>query len=86
MRIYDQVIIPVSHRMSNLEQLSMYLLVDRNNGFIDEDDLQQNIINYMPRLNEFWLYSRLTILLNDQIISCVNCFQEAEKGECHIYS
>ncbi|CAF1480310.1 unnamed protein product, partial [Rotaria sp. Silwood1] len=53
MRIYDQVIIPVSHRMSNLEQLSLYLLVDRNNGFIDESDLQQNIINYMPRLNEF---------------------------------
>ncbi|CAF5154778.1 unnamed protein product [Rotaria sp. Silwood1] len=46
---------------------------------IDGDDLQQNIINYMPRLNEFRLYSRLTILLNDQIISGVNYFQEAEK-------
>jgi len=92
--------------MSNLEQLSLYLSVDRNNRFIDGDDLQKDIINYMGRLNQFRFNIRSTILLTDQIdllsnediehsfkdfsnkqiISCVNYFLEAKKGQCHIYS
>ncbi len=84
----------------------MYLSVDRNNRFIDGDDLQKNIINYMGRLNQFRFNIRSTILLkdqidllsnediehsfkdfsNNQIISCVNYFLEAKKGQCHIYS
>ncbi|CAF3465394.1 unnamed protein product [Rotaria sp. Silwood1] len=65
-RFYDTIIIPLLHRMSNLEQLSLYLSVNRNNGFVDGVDLQQNIINYLPRLNQFRFKIRSTILLNDQ--------------------
>jgi hypothetical protein len=106
LRFYDKIITPLLHRMSNLEQLSLYLSVNRNNRFIDGDDLQKDIINYMGRLNQFRFNIRSTILLkdqidllsnediehsfkdfsNNQIISCVNYFLEAKKGQCHIYS
>jgi hypothetical protein len=49
---YDDVIIPLLHRMSNLEQLFLYFVPYRKTKFIDGNDLK-NIINYMPRLNKF---------------------------------
>ncbi|CAF1178363.1 unnamed protein product [Rotaria sordida] len=103
---YDTIIIPLLHRMSNLEQLSLYLLHVCRNRFINGNDLKQNIIDYLPQLNQFRFSIRSTILLKDQIdlpsnkdiqhtfkdflnneiISCVNYFQEDNEGQCHIYS
>ncbi|CAF3873105.1 unnamed protein product [Rotaria sp. Silwood1] len=81
---YDEVI-SMLHRMSNLEELSLYLSVNCNDRFIDGNDLKQNIINYMLRLNLFHFDFRLNFT-NNQIISCVNYFLEAKQGYCHIYS
>ncbi|CAF1127810.1 unnamed protein product [Rotaria sordida] len=50
---YDELIVPLLNRMLNLEELDLHLRVDRYKGFIDGNDLKENIINYMPRLNKF---------------------------------
>ena len=39
--------------MSNLEKLSLNLIVTVKNTFINGNELKQNIINHMPRLNIF---------------------------------
>ncbi|CAF0818578.1 unnamed protein product [Rotaria sp. Silwood1] len=62
----DPLIIPLLHRMSNLEQLSLYLSHAHRNRFINGNDLKQKIINYLPRLNQFRFNIRSTMLLNDQ--------------------
>jgi len=53
--------------MSNLEQLGLYLLVIDRNRFIDGNDLKQNIIDYMPRLNQFDFNICSTMSFEDQI-------------------
>jgi hypothetical protein len=53
--------------MSNLEQLTLYLLVVHTDRFIDGNDLTQNITDYMPQLNKFRLNICSTMLLNDQV-------------------
>ncbi|CAF3393366.1 unnamed protein product [Rotaria sp. Silwood2] len=51
---YDQLIVPLLHRMLNLEKLDLHLNnVVRNKGCIDGNSLKENIINYMPQLNKF---------------------------------
>ncbi|CAF1348775.1 unnamed protein product [Rotaria sordida] len=67
-RFYDNIIIPLLHRMSNLEELALYLSsVVCDKKFIDGNNLKQNIIDYMPELNQFRFSIHSTILLKDQI-------------------
>ncbi|CAF4820389.1 unnamed protein product [Rotaria sp. Silwood1] len=58
---YDELILPLLYRMSNLEQLGLYLLVYVNETFIDGNHLKKKIINRMPRLNQFTFYIRSSI-------------------------
>ena len=51
--VYDELILPLLHRMSNLETLDLCLIVDGRKTFVDGNDLKMNIINYMQRLNKF---------------------------------
>ncbi|CAM2706336.1 unnamed protein product [Rotaria socialis] len=83
---YDTIIIPLLHRMSNLEQLSLYLSHVHRNRFINGNDLKQNIVDYLPELNQFRFNIHSTMLLNNEIISCVNYFLGDNEGECLIYS
>ncbi|CAF3575023.1 unnamed protein product [Rotaria sordida] len=55
---YDELILPLLNRMSNLEQLGLYLLVYVKETFIDGNHLKKKIINRMPRLNQFTFYIR----------------------------
>ncbi|CAF1425397.1 unnamed protein product, partial [Rotaria sordida] len=55
---YDELILPLLYRMSNLEQLGLYILVYVNETFIDGNHLKKKIINRMPRLNQFTFYIR----------------------------
>ncbi|CAF1126930.1 unnamed protein product [Rotaria sordida] len=64
---YDTVLIPLLYRMSNLEQLSLYLSCVHRNRFINGKNLKQNIIDYLPRLNQFQFNIRSTMLLKNQI-------------------
>ncbi|CAF1289177.1 unnamed protein product [Rotaria sordida] len=50
---YDELIVPLLHRMSDLEELDLCLIVSRKKIFIDGNDLKTNIINNMTLLNKF---------------------------------
>jgi hypothetical protein len=51
--LYDELIVPLLHRMSNLEKLDLALIVSRKQTIIDGNDLKLNIMNSMPLLNKF---------------------------------
>ncbi|CAF4173351.1 unnamed protein product [Rotaria socialis] len=53
---YDELTVPHLQRMSNLEKLSLNLIISVKNTFVDGNELKQNIINYMPRLKRFQFY------------------------------
>ncbi|CAF1244301.1 unnamed protein product [Rotaria sp. Silwood1] len=60
---YDELIVPLLHRMLNLEELDLYLQIIRfDKGFIDGNNMKKNIINRMPRLNKFIFNIRSIIL------------------------
>ncbi|CAF3437309.1 unnamed protein product [Rotaria sp. Silwood2] len=50
---YDELVVPLLHRMSNLEKLDLYINVGERKRFFDGNDLKMNIINHMPQLNKF---------------------------------
>ncbi|CAF3804906.1 unnamed protein product [Rotaria socialis] len=60
---YDELILPLLHRMSNLERLTLYLVLYRYTSFIDGNHLKKDIINQLPRLNKllFNIYSFINI-------------------------
>jgi hypothetical protein len=64
---YDELIVPLLDRMSNLEKLDACLTNSRDNRFIDGYDLKKDIINHMPRLNKFIFNIRSIILYHNQI-------------------
>ncbi|CAF0755522.1 unnamed protein product [Rotaria sordida] len=104
--VYDESITQLLHRMSNLEKFDLCLIVCERNTLVDGNDLKINIINHMPRLNEFTFNIRLFILYQNQIdqpsnedmqhtfkdytdneiISCIDYFEESKYSQCHIYS
>ncbi|CAF0795699.1 unnamed protein product [Rotaria sordida] len=103
---YDEFIVPLLQRMSNLEKLDLYLIVCDKQTFVDGNELKKNIINHMSQLNKFSFNIRTIIHLHNQInlpsnqdiqhtfkdfqynqiVSCVDYFPMAEKGQCLIYS
>ncbi|CAF3019069.1 unnamed protein product [Rotaria sp. Silwood2] len=103
---YDESILPLLHRMLNLEKLDLNVRLHHYKGFIDGNDLKKDIINYMPRLNKFTFNIRVinnfpnqmnfpsnediqctfNDFKDDQIVSCVNLFQENHYNYCHIYT
>ncbi|CAM4754814.1 unnamed protein product [Rotaria magnacalcarata] len=50
--VYNQFLVPLLHRMSNLEELSLFFL-NHNGAFIDGDNLAKNTIGHMTKLNKF---------------------------------
>jgi hypothetical protein len=63
---YDELVLPLLHRMLNLEKLDLYLIVCGKNTFIDGNDLEKNILNNMPRLNKFQFNIYSSIDFNNQ--------------------
>ncbi|CAF3184626.1 unnamed protein product [Rotaria socialis] len=64
---YDELIVPLLHRMFNLEKLDLYLAICCKNALIDGNNLKKNIINHMPKLNKFKFNIRSTVRLDNQI-------------------
>jgi hypothetical protein len=59
--------------MSNVEEVTLHLVVDCGDQyFIDGNDLQKNITNYMPRLNKFLFHIRSMIYFRNNIYSPSN--------------
>ncbi|CAF3743704.1 unnamed protein product [Rotaria socialis] len=63
--VYNEVIKPNLQRMSNLEKLALYLVIDYNEAFIDGNYLMKSIISHMPHLNEFIFNIRSIIFINN---------------------
>ncbi|CAF1691641.1 unnamed protein product, partial [Rotaria sp. Silwood1] len=65
--VYDELIVPLLHRMLNLEKLHLYLIIGCKNTFIDSNNLKRNIINHMPQLHILTFIIRSTVRLHNQI-------------------
>ncbi|CAF4754119.1 unnamed protein product [Rotaria sp. Silwood1] len=63
---YGELIVPLLHRMMNLEKFDLEFLMYRNKGFINGNDFK-DIINNMPKLNKFTFNIRLFNHHPDQI-------------------
>ncbi|UJR11114.1 hypothetical protein I4U23_015296 [Adineta vaga] len=53
---YEKTLVPLLHRMTHLEKLFLNVCIERetlHGSFIDGNNLKNNIVNYMPRLNKF---------------------------------
>ncbi|CAF1468157.1 unnamed protein product [Rotaria sordida] len=64
---YNKTILPLLNRMSNLEELGLYLTVYVNETFIDGNHLKKNIINRMSRLNQFRFSINSIMCINNPI-------------------
>ncbi len=64
--VYDELIVTLLHRMSNLEQLNLYFVIFGRKTFIEGNHLK-NIINSMPQLNKFMFNIRSSISVENQI-------------------
>ncbi|CAF2989699.1 unnamed protein product, partial [Rotaria sp. Silwood2] len=65
--LYDELIVPLLHRMPNLEKLDLSLLFWVKKTFIDGNVLKTSIINHMPRLNKFTFNIRSSVHFDDHI-------------------
>ena len=63
---YNEFVVPLLHRMPNLENLSLYAVVNHSEIIIDGDKLEKDIINYMTRLNKFTFSIRSVLSLHTQ--------------------
>ncbi|CAF3980672.1 unnamed protein product [Rotaria sp. Silwood1] len=63
---YNNFLIPLLHRMLNLEELSL-CFINHNTPIIDGNDLKMNIMNYMTKLKKFKFNIHSVIPFNNQI-------------------
>ncbi|CAF3350760.1 unnamed protein product [Rotaria sp. Silwood2] len=90
---YDELIVPLLHRMLNLEKLHLYLIICYKNTFIDGNNLKRNILNQMPKLNKFTfdirssfhLHNQISLLSNEDIQHTFNDFQNNQIISCVDY-
>jgi hypothetical protein len=61
---YDQLVLPLLRRMTHLEKLSLYLRIGFRDTFIDGKNLSNEILVYMPQLNEFIFYISTESVIN----------------------
>ncbi|CAF4481660.1 unnamed protein product, partial [Rotaria socialis] len=76
---YDELILPLLYRMSNLERLGLYIETV-NTTFIDGNPLKRDVINPEDIQRTFVDFSK------KNIISYVDYFPEAKQRQCRIYS
>ncbi|CAF4235431.1 unnamed protein product, partial [Rotaria sp. Silwood2] len=67
---YDTLVVPLLRRMLNLEELSLQLSVIRRaeTSYIDGNQLYEQILKYLPRLNKF-MFNIHTHIINTRIHS-----------------
>ncbi|CAF1053357.1 unnamed protein product [Rotaria sordida] len=63
---YNNFLIPLLHRMINLEELNL-CFISHNTSIIDGNDLEMNIMNYMTKLKIFKFNIHSIIPFNNQI-------------------
>ncbi|CAF3503625.1 unnamed protein product [Rotaria sp. Silwood2] len=81
---YNQTILPLLHRMSNLEMLTFNIRIDEKK-FVDGNCLNNDILNHLPKLNHFifniqsriYDYNQIDIRPNEDI---QNTFKKFSKS------
>ncbi|CAF4539221.1 unnamed protein product [Rotaria sp. Silwood2] len=64
---YDQLILPLIYRMSNLEELSLDLTISVEETFIDGHNLTKNILNHMLQLKQFTFNISSWMFINNEM-------------------
>ncbi|CAF4087833.1 unnamed protein product [Rotaria sordida] len=93
MYYYDTIVIPLLHRMSNLEELRLYFNCSREESFVDGNDLKTNILIHLPRLTTFKFnifsfidhYNQSDLLSNEDIRNTFRDFSNNEIISCVDY-
>ncbi|CAF3496483.1 unnamed protein product [Rotaria socialis] len=79
---YNQTILPLLHRMSNLKMLTLNIIIEEKK-FVDGNCLNNDIINHLPKLNHFifniqsriYDYNQTDIRSNEDIQNTFKSFQ-----------
>ncbi|CAF1467683.1 unnamed protein product [Rotaria magnacalcarata] len=64
---YDESILPLIYRMSNLEELGLSFTTAVKETFVDGNDLKQNILNHMSQLKHFTFDIRSVMCINNEM-------------------
>ncbi|CAF4106632.1 unnamed protein product [Rotaria magnacalcarata] len=64
---YNQLILPLLYRMSNLEELGLSFTTTVKETFIDGNNLKQNILNHMLQLKHFTFDIRSLMHINNEM-------------------
>ncbi|CAF4620905.1 unnamed protein product, partial [Rotaria sp. Silwood2] len=64
---YDIKILPLLHRMSNLEELTLNIINGKRSTFVDGTQINNEILVHMPRLYKFIFHINTEIKLNDLV-------------------
>ncbi|CAF1432737.1 unnamed protein product [Rotaria sordida] len=91
--VYDELIVPLLYRMSDLEKLDLSLIISGKGTFVDGNDLKTNIINKMPFLNKFTFnirsfshfYNQINIPSNEDIQHTLNDYKDNQIISCVDY-
>ncbi|CAF1263307.1 unnamed protein product [Rotaria sordida] len=90
---YNGSVLPLLHRMINLKKLSLYIVVNPYEQFIDGNNLKKYILDHIPQLNEFTFNIRSIIydidnkylLTNEQIQNTFTNFIDNKIISCVDY-
>jgi hypothetical protein len=91
--VYDELIVPLFHRMSNLEKLDLSFTVCERKTFIDGNELKRNIFNHMWQLNTFTFnirslnefHNEVNLLSNEDIQKTFKDFKDNQIISCVDY-
>ncbi|CAF3301082.1 unnamed protein product, partial [Rotaria sp. Silwood2] len=64
---YDRKILPLLRRMSNLEELTLYIMIQNRIKFLDGTQINNQILVHMPRLYKFIFYISTEILQHNLV-------------------
>ncbi|CAF3257592.1 unnamed protein product [Rotaria sp. Silwood2] len=90
---YDELIVPLLHRMIDLEQLDLSLFVCGRKTFVDGYDLNRNVIDHMAQLNTFTFnirsesrfYNKVNLPSNEDIQKTFKNFKNNKIISCVDY-
>ena len=64
---YGTEVLPLLRRMSNLEELALYIINDNRTTFVDGTQIHNQILFHMPRLHKFNFHISIEIKLNHPV-------------------
>ncbi|CAF1402746.1 unnamed protein product [Rotaria sordida] len=81
-QMYDELIIPLLHRMSNLEKLGLYLGTIHKTKLIDGNDVKKDIIDHLLNLQKFQ-FNIYSFMFIDNLIN-LPCYEDIQSSLKHL--